>query len=97
MLRWQGEAATRLNASIYFNLYDSAGDKWTLVLKEPEPRVLHGKVEPDLEIHITAAEMTNMLTGFFDARNAIAKGSLHLGGRLDLLKPFGELLMGRKG
>lgn len=97
MLRWYGDEATKLDASVYFNLYDAGDSKWTVVLREPEPRVLHGKVgSPDLDIHIKAAEMTNMLTGFFDARNAIAKGSLHLAGRLDLLGGFGRLLSGKK-
>ena len=62
-----------------------------------EARVLHGKSEaPDLEIHATVGEMTNILTGFFDAKNAIAKGNLHLAGHLELLRLVGQLFTGKK-
>lgn len=97
MLKWYGEEATRIDAAIYFNLYDSRGAQWTMVLELPVPKVLHGKVgSPDLEIHITQAEMTNMLTGFFDAKNALAKGNLHLAGNLQLLRSVGQLFTGHK-
>lgn len=97
LLKWYGAEATDINAEIYFNLYDKGGGKWTMVLRPPETRVLHGKSEnPDLEIHTTVGEMTNMLTGFFDAKNAIGKGNLHLAGNLELLRAVGQLFTGKK-
>ena len=97
MLKWYGDEATSIDATIYFNLYDSGGGKWTMILRAPEPQVVHGEVDnPDLEIHITVAEMINMLTGFFDARNAIAKGNLHVAGNMELLRSVGQLLSGHR-
>ena len=97
LLKWYGGEVTTIDAEVYFNLYDKGGGKWTMILKPPEARVIHGKSEsPDLEIHTTVGEMTNMLTGFFDAKNAIAKGRLHLAGNLEILRLVGQLFTGKK-
>jgi len=58
--------------------------------------VLNGKSEmPDIGIHSTVGEMTNILTGLFDAKNAIATGNLHLAGNLELLRLVGQLFTER--
>ena len=92
MLRWKGPAAAALGVNVRFVVTGRGGGTWTIRLRPPVAAVVVGSEwKADLTIKITAEEMTNILTGTFDARKAIGEGNIELTGDLTVLKRVGFL------
>ncbi len=92
ILRWKGPAAAALGVNVRFVVTGRGGGTWTVRLRPPAAGVVAGSEwKADLTIKITSAEMTNMLTGRFDGRRAIAEGSIELSGDVTILKRIGFL------
>jgi hypothetical protein len=92
ILRWKGPAAAALGVNVRFIVTGRGGGTWTVRLRPPAAGVVAGSEwKADLTIKITSAEMTNMLSGRFDARRAIGEGSIELSGDMGILKRIGFL------
>ncbi len=92
MLRWKGPAAAALGVNVRFQVTGRGGGTWTIRLRPPVAAVVAGSEwKADLTIKITSGEMSNILTGSFDARQAIADGNIELYGDLSVLKRVGFL------
>ena len=75
-----------------FMVSGRGGGIWTVRLRPPKAGVVEGSEwKADLIIKITAEELINMLTGKFDARQAIADGNVELQGDLMVLRRIGFL------
>ncbi|MEZ4271500.1 MAG: SCP2 sterol-binding domain-containing protein [Myxococcota bacterium] len=92
MLRWKGPAAMALGVNVCFVVTGRGGGTWTVRLRPPKAAVVPGSEwKANLTIKITAAEMINMLTGRFDAKQAITEGHIELKGDLTVLRKVGFL------
>mgnify|MGYP005667799491 FL=1 len=92
MLRWKGPAATALGVTVRFVVTGKNAGTWTVRMRPPKAGVVPGSEwKADLTIKITSVELMNMLSGTFDARKAIAEGSIELSGDLTVLKRVGFL------
>lgn len=93
ILKGKGADATSLGANVRFVVTGRGGGTWTVRLRPPAACVVTGgEWKADLIITITAAEMSRMLSGTFDARRALAAGNIELHGDLGLLRRVGFLL-----
>jgi hypothetical protein len=92
ILRWKGPAAAALGVNLCFVVNGKGGGTWTVRLRPPAAGVVSGNEwKADLTIKITAAELSNILTGTFDARKAIAEGNVELRGDVTILRRVGFL------
>ena len=92
LLRWKGPAADALGVVVRFVVTGRGGGTWTVRLRPPKAGVVAGQEwAADLTITITAGEMTNILTGKFDPRSAIAEGNIEISGDLSVLRRVGFL------
>ncbi|MEM6933531.1 MAG: TIR domain-containing protein [Pseudomonadota bacterium] len=92
MLKWKGKAATEIGKTLRFVVTGQGGGTWTLRMKPPVAAVIGEAYEtPDLTIKITSAEIVKMLSGTFNARQALIEGNVELNGDLTVLKPVGFL------
>jgi hypothetical protein len=78
ILRAKGRSATALGVNVRVVVCVVLGAEW----------------KADLTIALTVAEMQNMLQGTFDARTALAGGTIELSGNLSVLRQVGFLLQG---
>lgn len=99
-LRWRGESATSIGGTVLWDVTGAEGGVWLLRLCPPEATVKRITPKDDvnalllprhLEIRITPTEMTKMLTGRLDARQALIEGNVELEGDLTLLKQVGAV------
>jgi putative sterol carrier protein len=92
MLRWKGDAATKLNKRVRFRLADMPSKSWTINLCPPEASVtFQAAGHADLTINIASARMQDILDGNFNAKKAIADGEVEIFGDLSTLKRVGFL------
>jgi len=92
MLRWKGPAAAAVGVVVRFEVSGRGGGTWTVRLRPPKAGVVEGTDwKPNLGIKITAKELTNMLSGRFDAKKALSEGNIELSGDLSVLKRVGFL------
>jgi hypothetical protein len=95
ILRAKGRGATSLGVNVRFVVTGRGGGTWTVRLRPPAACVVSGaEWKADLTIALTVAEMQNMLQGTFDARTALAGGTIELSGNLSVLRQVGFLLQG---
>ena len=95
ILRAKGRSATSLGVNVRFVVTGRGGGTWTVRLRPPAACVVLGaEWKADLTIALTVAEMQNMLQGTFDARTALAGGTIELSGNLSVLRQVGFLLQG---
>ena len=93
ILRAKGPDATAPKVNVRFVVTGRGGGTWTIRLRPPAACVVPGaEWKADLLIKLTAAEMTHMLAGTFDARRALSAGNIELSGDLTVLRSVGFLL-----
>lgn len=92
LLRWKGPAAAALGVNVRFVVTGRNGGTWTIRLRPPMAAVVAGaEWKADLEVTITVGELTNILNGTFDAKQAIGQGNIELRGDVSVLKRVGFL------
>jgi hypothetical protein len=88
ILRWKGTSATEINKTFSFHVL-TAGT-WTINLKPPAATVQRDSTAAsDLTVVITKTQMRHMVSGTFNAKEAVAAGEIEVSGDLPLLKVIG--------
>ncbi|MFQ5638539.1 MAG: TIR domain-containing protein [bacterium] len=91
MLRRRGELASSLAAepdcSIEFEVKGDNGGSWVVFFTKPKPFVQKGTVNKvDCKLSMTEETMQSILSGTFNAKEAIAQGKLTIQGDISVLK-----------